>query len=516
MVTKVTIITILIVSVVTLTAFPFVPTYYGLAAAAVGETSTPIIIWADKDSYDKNETVTISGKVDTVDGSQITLEVREIDYQDFPVIISFEFQPNQDGTFERSFSTDSLPKPGPYNVKAVYGNWEPDTQTAFTYTGALGAPPITVSTDRTSYSVGDAIRISGSVGTLIENVPVSITLIDPSGEIVALAQTDPYSNGSYFTTITAGGTMQISGDYTIITQYDSHKSSTTFYFVGTTTTLPTSPNTVFAPLGSSVPGCERTNECFIPAEITVNVGDTVKWKNKDSVVHTVTSGTAEDGPDGTFDSNMFMSGQTFSWTAKATGEYPYFCIVHPWMEGTVIVKGTSSGEIVDTIPPLLLTPSDMTIDATDSSGARVDYSVKAIDDNDGILRPNCSPSSGSLFPIGKTTVTCSATDYSGNSDRKSFVITVRAPDVIIPSWIKDVAGFWCGDEIDNASFIEAIQYLINNDVIIVPTTASSGYGSQEIPNWVKNNACWWSQGLISNSDFASGLQYLIGQGIIRV
>jgi len=111
---------------------------------------------------------------------------------------------------------------------------------------------------------------------------------------------------------------------------------------------------------------------------------------------------------------------------------------------------------------------------SDSSDARADYSVKAIDDVDG------------------------------------FLTTVNFSDVEIPSWVKDVAGFWCGDEIDNASFIEAIQYLINNDVIIVPATASSGSGAQEIPNWIKNNVCWWSQGLITNSVFASGLQYFIG------
>jgi len=148
--------------------------------------------------------------------------------------------------------------------------------------------------------------------------------------------------------------------------------------------------------------------------------------------------------------------------------------------------------------------------ASDSSGVKADYSVKAIDDVDGILRPNCSPSSGSLFHIGETTVTCSATDNFGNSDRKSFLITVNSSDVVILSWVKDVAGFWCGDEIDNASFIEAIQYLINNDVIMVPATTSSGSGAQEIPNWIKSNTCWWSQGLITNSDFALVLQYFIG------
>jgi len=85
----------------------------------------------------------------------------------------------------------------------------------------------------------------------------------------------------------------------------------------------------------------------------------------------------------------------------------------------------------------------------------------------------------------------------------------------IPDWIKNIASFWCDDKIDDSSFIEVIQYLIENNIIIV--SASSGYGStQEIPSWVKNNACRWSQGLISNGDFASGIEYLVKEGIIRV
>ena len=86
----------------------------------------------------------------------------------------------------------------------------------------------------------------------------------------------------------------------------------------------------------------------------------------------------------------------------------------------------------------------------------------------------------------------------------------------IPDWIKNVSTFWCKDEIDNAAFIEAIQYLIDNEVINVPLTKSDSSGSQEIPKWVKNTACWWSQGSISDNDFASGLQYLVANGIIKV
>jgi plastocyanin len=96
--------------------------------------------------------------------------------------------------------------------------------------------------------------------------------------------------------------------------------------------------TISIPSGSSVPGCDETNECFIPAEVTVKVGDTVTWSNDDSAAHTVTSGTPTDGPDGTFDSSLFMAGTTFSYTFDTAGEYNYFCMVHPWMTGKVQVN----------------------------------------------------------------------------------------------------------------------------------------------------------------------------------
>jgi len=279
--------------------------------------------------------------------------------------------------------------------------------------------------------------------------------------------------------------------------------------------------TVSLPVDSALPGCEVTDQCFIPSIVTVNVGETVTWSNDDTAAHTVTSGTAADGPNGNFDSSMFMSGASFSHTFDSSGNYPYFCMLHPWMEGTVIVGSapapTPTPTILDTTPPKILKPSDVIVDATDSNGARVTYDVLAIDDTDNIIKPSCRPSSGSMFLVGNTIVSCTASDSAGNSASPvSFIVTVNAPSILIPVWIKEVASFWCDEKIDDSSFIEGIQYLIDNDVIIVPTT-SSGIGvSQTIPSWVKNNACWWSQNLISDEDFAGGLQYLIGQGIIRV
>ena len=89
---------------------------------------------------------------------------------------------------------------------------------------------------------------------------------------------------------------------------------------------------------SGVPGCEETNECYIPYNVSISVGDEVTWSNDDSAAHTVTSGTPADGPDGKFDSSLFMAGSTFSVTFDEAGEYPYFCMVHPWMIGNVSVN----------------------------------------------------------------------------------------------------------------------------------------------------------------------------------
>jgi predicted secreted protein with PEFG-CTERM motif len=95
---------------------------------------------------------------------------------------------------------------------------------------------------------------------------------------------------------------------------------------------------VSIPQGTSVPGCEATNECFIPHEVTIDVGGEVTWSNDDSAAHTVTAGSAADGPSGVFDSSLFMAGTTFSHKFEAEGEFPYFCMVHPWMEGIVTVQ----------------------------------------------------------------------------------------------------------------------------------------------------------------------------------
>ena len=91
-------------------------------------------------------------------------------------------------------------------------------------------------------------------------------------------------------------------------------------------------------MGSGAPGCETSNACYLPQDITINTGDTVKWDNVDTAAHTVTGGSPANGPSGVFDSSLLMAGLDYSFTFDDAGNYDYFCMVHPWMVGSVTVN----------------------------------------------------------------------------------------------------------------------------------------------------------------------------------
>jgi len=103
---------------------------------------------------------------------------------------------------------------------------------------------------------------------------------------------------------------------------------------------PTGPMTVEVsiPAGTSVPGCEESNKCFIPSSVSIMKGDTVVWSNDDTAAHTVTSGSPANGPSGMFDSSLLIGGKSFEHTFDSSGSVDYFCMVHPWMTGSVQVS----------------------------------------------------------------------------------------------------------------------------------------------------------------------------------
>ena len=181
--------------------------------------------------------------------------------------------------------------------------------------------------------------------------------------------------------------------------------------------------------GSYLPGCETNDLCYIPSSLNILLNQVVLWNNKDSSAHTVTSGTPDSGASGSFDSGIVAGGKNFAFKFDENGSFDYFCTLHPWMIGSIIV---------------------------------------------------------------------------GESD------------LSVPGWIKNNAGWWADGAIDDAAFVQGIQFLITNDILDIPETASVESSTNEIPSWIKNNAGWWADGAIDDAAFVQGIQYLISNGILQI
>ena len=94
-------------------------------------------------------------------------------------------------------------------------------------------------------------------------------------------------------------------------------------------------------------------------------------------------------------------------------------------------------------------------------------------------------------------------------------INLNSTTIIIPQWIKNNAGLWADGSIDDTSFVQGIQYLIQKGIIEIPKTDKTlDAKNKEIPKWIKNNAGWWADGQITDSDFVSGIEYLVSHKII--
>jgi hypothetical protein len=213
--------------------------------------------------------------------------------------------------------------------------------------------------------------------------------------------------------------------------------------------------TITASVSDNGPGTYNTN----PARITLTVepkadttaptisisspndGDTVT-KNSFTV-----SGTASDSGSGLEKVEVKIDSGSYS---TATGTDSWSFDVTNLEEGlhTITAKatdkaGNSATESIevtytppDTTAPILNLPADITAEATGADGAEVSYTVTATDDRDPSPSIECTPASGSTFPLGTTKVDCSATDSAGNKATGSFNVIVRdttAPILNLPA-----------------------------------------------------------------------------------
>jgi len=126
--------------------------------------------------------------------------------------------------------------------------------------------------------------------------------------------------------------------------------STLFVILASTSFAYAEEYIIDIPFGAYNPELNTPAEVWYdPPQITVVVGDVITWYNDDRESHTVTSGESPGRfgwmdnrdfgtPDGIFDSAQFTPGESWSYEFKESGTFTYFCIIHPWMEGIVIVE----------------------------------------------------------------------------------------------------------------------------------------------------------------------------------
>ena len=99
-----------------------------------------------------------------------------------------------------------------------------------------------------------------------------------------------------------------------------------------------------------------------------------------------------------------------------------------------------------------------------------------------------------------------------------FVLGLMIPNAFaesVPDWVKNTAGWWATDAISETEFVNAIEFLVKENIIQVDVSQTSET-SQGVPDWVKNTAGWWATDAISETEFVNAVAYLVKVGIISI
>lgn len=280
---------------------------------------------------------------------------------------------------------------------------------------------------------------------------------------------------------------------------------------------------------------------FYPDELPVLVGDTIVWKNQDSVVHSISSGLP-DYPEKSgefFHPGKIEPGKAVSFVLTNSDyiAFYYFCEIHPWMTGKIFLSDLPIAQS-ETDTPIITEENTYSYGDTikiigqvheDFAGTKyttLTYNQKndLVDVSYGYFDKNASylqtiDTNGDTWDISGNYKVKLVYGIPSKVSQASFQFSkdlISETKQSIPSWIKNVGDFWCNGQIDDSEFVNAVQFLINEDIIHVGKTAIDTVTSKQVPLWIKNNACWWADDKINDVDFISGIEYLVNIGTIRV
>ena len=137
--------------------------------------------------------------------------------------------------------------------------------------------------------------------------------------------------------ISKGGTYRLDTSKLNGTEYDYMCTVHPFMTGKITITEPQKPIIANVTIATGASTQNAGQKYFDPSELSVKVGTTVVWTNKDAAAHTVTSGNPSAGPSGIFDSGLIKADNTFEYKFNSAATTEYFCTIHPWMTGKVTV-----------------------------------------------------------------------------------------------------------------------------------------------------------------------------------
>lgn len=139
--------------------------------------------------------------------------------------------------------------------------------------------------------------------------------------------------------------------------------------------------------------------------------------------------------------------------------------------------------------PARVVTRNISVQSYDSNGANVNFANST--SLDGLSGAVCYPSSGSYFPVGTTTVTCSGTNPEGTSVLRSFSVTVAYASHV-PRWVRSLASLWCQNSIGQDDFAGSVKFLAASKIVTVPNDSS---GAQVVD---KQAICAWSSGNLAD------------------
>lgn len=273
-----------------------------------------------------------------------------------------------------------------------------------------------------------------------------------------------------------------------------------------------------------------------PDQFPVLVGDVIIWKNEDSVPHSITSGlpTHPEFSGLFFNPGLVNPGESVSHVLFNSdfNSFYYFCEFHPWLAGNFFIGDNlvAQPEVKEAI---ITEKVGYSLGDTITFSGKVHPDFKNTEYTSLIYNKNNDLVyiSKGIFDDGASyseTIIAEGDSWNNTGDFK-IKIVYGVPSKVaqtsiqfsidnvktIPIWIKNIGGFWCADQITDREFIDAVQYLINEEVIILKNTDVVS-NSQQVPQWIKNNACWWADDKIPDLDFISGIEYLVNIGTISV